>query len=466
MAITNFIAAIELGSSKIRGIAGTKKIDGSIQIHAYAEVSSSDSIKKGKVYNRDGTSLALKNIIKKLEKELGETIEKVYVGISGQSLRSEYNSISRSITSEDTKIDQELIDSLCDENLELKINDLDILSVEPQEYKIGNNLEINPVGVASEHIEGRYLNIVANSNVKESIEYCFKQADIKIEDLLVTPLTTADIILSEKEKRAGCALIDFGADTTTISIYRDNILRFLTLIPLGGENITKDIISLQIDEDEAETIKLSIGSAWYDKKENDKEEEKAIHTLEDGRKVKIEDIQLAIEARSEEIVLNVWNQIKYSGYNDKLLAGLILTGGTSKMNNLHRLIQEKTTIGQIRFAESPLISFHNSDKINGIDKTKYGILGLLNAGKENCCLIPITDKPGVLFDDKEVLITKEEEERKKKEAQEEIERKKSKDEKIGENNKNPDKKGDNFFTKFTQKVAKDLFGNENYESEK
>ena len=253
MAATDFIVAIELGSSKITGIAGKKHADGSIQVLALASENSSDFIRKGVIYNLDKTAQSLTSIIKKLESTLKASIGKVYVGIGGQSLRTIRNTEVRHLE-EETKISQELIDSIMDSNREVPIIDQEILEVAPQEYKVGINLLADPVGVPSDHIEGRFLNIIARSSVKQNIDKCFKQAGIEIADYIISPLALANAVLTNSEKRSGCMFIDFGADTTTVSVYKNNILRHLAVIPLGGSNITKDICSQQIEEEDAEEL--------------------------------------------------------------------------------------------------------------------------------------------------------------------------------------------------------------------
>ena len=219
MAATDFIVAIELGSSKITGIAGKKHPDGSIQVLALASEPSSDFIRKGVIYNLDKTAQSLTSIIKKLESTLKASIGKVYVGIGGQSLRTIRNTEVRHLE-EETKISQELIDSLMDSNREVPIIDQDILEVAPQEYKVGINLLADPVGVPSDHIEGRFLNIIARSSVKQNIDKCFHQAGIEIADYVISPLALANAVLTNSERRSGCMLIDFGADTTTVSVYK------------------------------------------------------------------------------------------------------------------------------------------------------------------------------------------------------------------------------------------------------
>ena len=128
MATTEFIAAIELGSSKVTGIAG------SMQVLAYAKEDSSSFIRKGVIYNLNKTAQSLTSIINRLEGDLKESIAKVYVGISGQSLRTVRNVVSRDLK-EETLISQELVDAICDENLEIPLIDMDILDVAPQEFR-------------------------------------------------------------------------------------------------------------------------------------------------------------------------------------------------------------------------------------------------------------------------------------------------------------------------------------------
>ena len=262
MAATDFIVAIELGSSKITGIAGRKNDDGSIHVLACVKENSSSFIRKGVIYNVDKTAQSLVSIKKKLENALKSSIAKVYVGIGGQSLRTVKNTVVRHLD-EETIITQELVDAINDENIQVPLIDLDILDVAPQEYKIGINLQADPVGVLSNHIEGRFLNIIARNSVKKNLQKCFEQAGIEVADYFISPLMLADAVLTDNEKRSGCALIDLGADTTTVSVYKNNLLRHLAVIPLGGNNITRDICSLKMEEEDAEILKVKHGDALY-----------------------------------------------------------------------------------------------------------------------------------------------------------------------------------------------------------
>ena len=474
MATTEFIAAIELGSSKVTGIAGRKNSDGSMQVLAYAKEDSSSFIRKGIIYNLDKTAQSLTSIINNLEGDLKNSIAKVYVGIGGQSLRTVRNVVSRDLN-EETIISQELVDAICDENLEIPLVDMDILDVAPQEYKIGNNLQADPVGVAGSHIEGRFLNIVARASIKKNLERCFEQAKIEIADLLISPLVTANAVLSESERRSGCALIDFGADTTTISVYKNNILRFLTVLPLGGNSITRDITSMQMEEEEAERLKITFGNVMYEEEES---EEAATCQLEDGsRTVELQALNNIIEARAEEIITNVWNQIQLSGYDDKLLSGIIITGGAANLKNLDTMLRKRSKIEKIRTARSIRNTIQTDSDLIKKDGTQNTLFGLLFEGKENCCLIetrpvthsqPVITEPVNMFEEDEALKEQEaaaREAKKKKDEEDkrrrdEDRRRKEEEKRKKEEARKKKKEGPSWFEKTFNKISNEIFSDD------
>ena len=393
MATTDFIAAIELSSSKISGIAGKKNSDGSIQVLAYAREDASSFIHKGVIYNIDKTAQALTSITNKLENQLNNSIAKVYVGIGGQSLRTVKNAVSRTLEEEGI-ISQELVDSICDENLEVPLADMSVLDVAPQEYKIDNTLQADPVGVAGQHITGQFLNIVARASLKKNLEHSFEQAKVEIADLLIAPIALANAVLTENEMRSGCALVDFGADTTTISVYKNNILRYLSVLPLGGNTITRDITSLQMEEQDAEKLKLQYGNALYE--EEEESETPAVCALEDGRAIELATLNNIIGARSEEILANVWNQLQLSGYEDKLFSGVVFTGGGANLKNIEEAFRKQSKIEKVKTMRFVHDTVHGFSDVLTKDGMQNTLLGLLAAGNENCCLQevkPILEKP-------------------------------------------------------------------------
>lgn len=380
MAAKDFIVAIELGSSKVTGIAGKKNLDGSISVLAVVKEDSSSFIRKGIVYNINQTVQCVSNIVKKLSVALKSEISQVYVGVGGQSIRSEKNVIGRDLLS-DTIVTQEMVNELMDTNRNMTYPEQEILDAATQEYKVGNQLQLDPVGIQCSRLEGNFLNILWRKTFYRNLNKCFETAGIAIAEMYLAPLALADSVLSDSEKRSGCVLVDLGADTTTVSVYYKNILRHLAVIPLGGNNITKDIASLQMDEADAEKMKLKYGNAYTDNNDIDNT---LMLPIDSERSVECRKFIDIVEGRLQEIIENVWYQVPVE-YADRLLGGIILTGGGSNMKNIDIAFRNHTHIEKIRIAKfvTQTINSSNPD-INAHNGMMNTVLGILAKGDMNC----------------------------------------------------------------------------------
>ena len=256
------IVAIEFGSSKIRGVAGYKNTDGSVQVLDVEQADARNCIRKGKVYNIDKMVVCLKGIIEKMEAALDLQVDRVFVGIGGQSLQSRKNTVGRQFATK-TVISQEIVESLLKSNMGTAYPGYEILDVVPQEYRVGLDVTTEPVGVLGSQIEGTFLNIIARTEVKEYILQCVEACGLEVAGIFIAPMALADCVLTDMERRSGCVLVDFGYGTTTVAVYKSNLLRHLAVIPLGGQSITQDICSQQVEDDEAEKLKLKYGSAYW-----------------------------------------------------------------------------------------------------------------------------------------------------------------------------------------------------------
>ena len=362
MAAKEFIVAIELGSSKMTGIAGQKNLDGSINVLAVVKENSSSFIRKGVVYNIDKTAQCLTSIIKKLENQLKTEITQVYVGVGGQSIRSVRNVITKDLPVE-TIITQDMVIELMDANRNMVYQDQEILDAAAQEYKVGSQYQLDPVGIQANRLEGNFLNILERKSFYKNLNKCFEAAGINVAEMYLAPLALADNVLTEAEKRSGCALIDLGAQTTTVSIYKNNILRHLSVIPLGGYNITKDISAQQIEEEDAEELKLKYGCAYTEKEDNADNDDDKTFPVTDERNIEAKLLNDIVESRVEEIIANVSEQVRQSKYADDLLAGFILTGGGSNLKNIELAFKKRTNVEKIRTAKFviPTIDAKNPD---------------------------------------------------------------------------------------------------------
>lgn len=393
MATKEFIVAIELGSSKVTGIAGQKNLDGSINVLAVVKEESSSFIRKGVAYNIDKTALCISNIVKKLSTQLKTEITKVYVGVGGQSIRSVKNVITKELPA-NTKVTEDMVVDLMEANRAMEYTDQEKQSYVIQEFKVDSQYQIDPVGIQCSHLEGNFLNILQRYTFYKNLNRCLENAGVNVADMFISPIALADCVLTETEKRSGCALVDIGADTTTVCVYNKNILRHLAVIPLGSRNITKDIASLQIEESEAEKMKLKYASAYTDNADIDNnlklpiDQERSV----DSRKF----IEI-VEGRLEEIIENVWNQIPSDYYEKLLLGGIILTGGGSNIKNIEKAFYNYTHLDKIRVAKFVNYTVRSTNPdINAKNGMMNTILGLLIKGDQNCAGVEID--PTNLFD--------------------------------------------------------------------
>ncbi len=381
-----FIVAIELGSSKITGIAGKKNSDGSISILAVVKEDSTSCIRKGVVFNIDKTVLCLTNIIKKLETTLKTNIARVYVGVGGQSIRSVKNVIIKDLPA-DTVVSQDMINELMDANRSMTYAEQEILDAATQEYKVDALYQLDPVGIPCSRLEGNFLNILWRKTFYKNLNQCLNKAGVEIAELYLAPLALADAVLTEAEKRTGCVLIDLGADTTTVLVYYKNILRHLAVIPLGGENITKDITSLLMEDSQAEQMKLKYASAYTDNSDIDDNKK---YPIDQDRKVDSRKFIEIVESRLQEIIENVFYQIP-NEYADKLIGGIILTGGGSNMPNIEKAFTNQGPTEKIRIAKFVNQNINsNLPEITAHTGTMNTILGLLVKGDINCAGEEIT----------------------------------------------------------------------------
>ena len=374
--MAEFIVAIELGSTKITGIAGRKNLDGSISVLSVVKEDASQCIRKGVVYNIDKTVQSLTNIISKLKANLKAEIAHVYVGVGGQSIRSVRNVIVEELPA-DTIVSQEMVNQLMDKNRTMSYPDQEILEAATQEYKVDQQYQLDPIGIQCSRLEGNFLNILWHKTFYRNLNKCFDLAGIAIAEMYLAPMVLADSVLTEAEKRS----VDLGAETTTVAVYFKNILRHLAVIPLGGANITKDIASLQMEEGDAERMKLKYASAYT---ENNDIDNTLMLPIDAERQVESRKFIEVVEARVEEIIENVWFQVP-AEYVNNLLGGIILTGGGSNLRNIETAFRNHTHVDKIRTAK--FITFNinsNNEELKVHDGTMNTILALLAKGDMNC----------------------------------------------------------------------------------
>ena len=372
-----YIVAIDPGTSKMISMIARKEAGGKISILHTAQVDSEHCIRRGCIYNVDAAAEKMDGLINRLNEEyakpeLNAPIERVYVGIGGQSLHIEQYSIKKQVAAE--TIEQRLLTEIEDEIKQYKPELYEVLEILPAEYYVDGQLTDSPRGTTASAIEARYRLIVVSSPNLKTLTRKAVPEKIEIADYTVIPLATAAAVLDKKEKDLGCALVEFGAGVTTVSIYKGGKLRYLVTIPLGGLVITKDIRCLNVSEEEAESLKRNHGSAVLDM--NDVRKITIDEGLNTEREIEVRNLNTIVEARTDEILANVIHQINESGYADSLASGIIITGGGAMLRHLEESFKNRTN-KNIRLAYPAA---------NGTDwPAEYAaIIGLLTEAKDEC----------------------------------------------------------------------------------
>ncbi|HPE85697.1 MAG: cell division protein FtsA [Bacteroidales bacterium] len=346
MATSDIIVGLDIGTTKIAAIVGRRDEHGKLEILGYGKTDSI-GVKRGVVSNIEHTVNSIKQAISAAEQMSGVEIHTVHVGIAGQHIKSLQHHGSHIRNSNDDEINQADIDTLTEKMYKLAMSPgEEIIDVIPQEYTIDGEQGVKqPIGMSGVNVEANFHIITGQTTAAKNIFKCVKKAGLEVESLMLEPIASADAVLSEEEKEAGVALVDIGGGTTDIAIFQDGIIRHTAVIPFGGDIITEDVKEgCTIIKKYAEDLKIKFGSALSS--ENREDEIVAIPGLR-GRppkEISLKNLAAIIEARMEEIIEHVMFEIRNSGYEKKLIAGIVLTGGGAQLKDILLLTQFTTAM--------------------------------------------------------------------------------------------------------------------------
>src|SRR5665647_222545 len=335
--------AIDLGSSSISAMAAEMQADGALRILGL-ESKISDDVKYGIVEQRTGASskvIELKKLLQNSSKI--HDISMVSVAIGAKTMKLAESSVSRFVGKPNTVTDYLLAEMSEECKRNVQQLDLTIFDVIPISYYLDNKRIDEPVGKTGSQITCNYHLVVGNSLINEKLEGCFDRTGLLLEYTPTSVEALSTVLLEEEEREIGCALINLGATTTTLAVYSEGALQNLLVIPLGAKNITKDIQELGITEANAERLKCLKGVALES-------------LVTDPIYIQIPDIDptnpqvristkflaTIIEARLEEIFQPIFETITKLEF--PLGAGIVITGGGSKMDKILEFFEEKTDI--------------------------------------------------------------------------------------------------------------------------
>src|SRR3984957_3032930 len=354
---SDIIVGLDIGTTKIVCIVGRKNEHNKIDIMGVGKADSV-GIARGVVLNIDQTVASIMKAVKEASEKSGVEIKYVNVGIAGQHIKSLQHRGIKTRANLEKEINQTDVDSLIEDMYRLVMPPgEEIIEVLPQEYIVDNEQGIkNPIGMAGVRLEANFHIITGQIAAAMNIRKCIKKAGLEMSNLTLEALASSDSVLTAEEREAGVVLVDIGGGTTDVAIFQDDIIRHTAVIPFGGNVITDDIKEgCQIIRTQGEQLKVKFGSAIPT--ESQENEIVVIPGLKgrQNKEISIRNLSAIIHARMSEILEHVYYEIKNSGFERKLIAGIVVTGGGAQLKYLPQLVEYITGMDtRVGYANDPL----------------------------------------------------------------------------------------------------------------
>jgi len=342
----HLVVAVDIGTTKVCAIAGRRNQYGKVEVLAVSKVES-EGVTRGVVANIEKTSKAILEAVQSIENRINAKVHKVYVGIAGQHIKSLQH---RGILMRDNahnEIGETDIEKLISDMYRLVLPPGDrILHVYPQEFTVDNEPGIiDPVGMSGVRLEANFHIVTTQDTACSNLKRCFERVGLEVTDVILEPIASSFAVLTDDEMEAGVALIDIGGGTTDLTIFYDGILRHTAVIPFGGNVVTKDIKEgCTVMQQQAEKLKIKFGTALAEEVIDNRIITIPGFKSRDNKEISEKNLSLIIQARLEEIFDYALSEIRRSGYENKLIGGLVLTGGGALLKNVDLLAEYHTGI--------------------------------------------------------------------------------------------------------------------------
>ena len=334
------VVGLDIGTSKIVAIVGELSPEGQLEIIGIGS-HASRGLKKGVVVNIDSTVQSIQRAVEEAELMAGCQIQSVYAGIAGSHIRS--MSSHGIVAIRDREVFQPDIDRVIDAAQAVAIPaDQKILHILPQEFLIDSQEGIKePLGMSGVRLEAKVHLVTCAVNAAQNIEKCIQQCGLAVDDIILEQLASSYAVLTEDEKDLGVCLVDIGGGTSDIAIFTEGAIKHTAVIPIAGDQVTNDIaMALRTPTQNAEEIKIKYGCALASLAgENETIKVPSVGERDD-RDLSRQALAEVIEPRYEELFTLIQAELRRSGFEDLIPAGIVLTGGTSKMEGVVELAEE------------------------------------------------------------------------------------------------------------------------------
>ena len=369
----NMIVGLDIGTSKVVAIVGEISPQDEIEIIGIGS-HPSKGLKKGVVVNIESTVHSIQRAVEEAELMAGCQIHSVYAGIAGSHIRS-LNSHGI-VAIRDREVTPGDVERVIDAARAVAIPaDQKILHILPQEFVIDEQDGIRePVGMCGVRLEAKVHMVTGAVSAAQNIIKCVRRCGLEVDDIILEQLASSYSVLTEDEKDLGVCLVDIGAGTTDIAVFTGGAIRHTTCIPIAGDQVTNDIaVALRTPTQHAEDIKIKYACAQERIARND--ESIQVPSVGDRTSRMLERRTLAqvVEARYRELFALVQAELRHSGYEDRVAAGLVMTGGASRMEGAEELAEEIFHM-PVRLATPTHVSGLSDVVNNAIHATGVGLL--------------------------------------------------------------------------------------------
>ncbi|MCP5104166.1 MAG: cell division protein FtsA [bacterium] len=334
----NYLVGIDIGSKKVSTVIGQVKADGEREDMEIIGNGKADStgMRKGVIVDMKATIEDIRKSVKEAELTAGVEVESAYVNVSGSHIQSIRAKGSINITGKNREITRDDVDRAVTHGSSIMLpNDRDIIHILRQEFVVDNQDEIkNPIGMIGSNLDIYILIVTASRASTKNLLTCLKKAKIDVIEMVLSQIATAEAVLTPDEKELGVALVDIGGGTTDIAVYERGALLYTATIGVGGYNFTNDLaIGTRTPIDKAEKIKRKYGCGTDP---NLKDQNIEIPSV-GNKKVRMISVSLLsdiLKPRAEEIFEMVKGKIEEEGFENKINAGIVVTGGSAYLGGL------------------------------------------------------------------------------------------------------------------------------------
>jgi cell division protein FtsA len=336
----NMIVGLDIGTSKIVAIVGEISMEDDIEIIGIGS-HPSKGLKKGVVVNIESTVHSIQRAIEEAELMAGCQIHSVYAGIAGSHIRS-LNSHGI-VAIRDKEVTAGDIERVIDAARAVAIPaDQKILHILPQEFVIDDQDGIRePVGMCGVRLEAKVHMVTGAVSAAQNIIKCVRRCGLEVDDIILEQLASSYSVLTEDEKDLGVCLVDIGGGTTDIAVFTEGSIRHTAVIPIAGDQVTNDIaVALRTPTQNAEEIKIKYACALTQLAASDETIEVPSVGERPARRLARQTLAEVVEPRYEELLTLVQAELRRSGFEDLIAAGVVLTGGSAKIEGLVELAEE------------------------------------------------------------------------------------------------------------------------------